>query len=49
MNEISTFLLAEDKCIPEIHLRQSPFKYSACGPFFKDKERVQEYEERVDS
>ena len=38
MNEIvNTFLLAGDKFIPEIHLKQPGFTYSACGPFTKKK------------
>ena len=36
MNEIiNRFLLAEDKFMPEIHLKQSGFTYSACGLFTK--------------
>ena len=42
MNEIViTFLLVGDKFIPEMHLKQSEFTYSACGPFAKNKERIQ--------
>ena len=38
MNEIvNTFLLAGDKLMPEIHLKQPGFTYSACGPFTKNK------------
>ena len=34
MNEIvNKFLLVGDKCIPELHLIQPGFTYSACGPF----------------
>ena len=34
MNEIGDkFLLAGDKCIPDMHLRQSGFTHSTCGPF----------------
>ena len=41
MNEIvNTFLLAEDKFMPEMHLRQPGFTYSACGTFTKNKESV---------
>ena len=37
MNEIvNKFLLAADKCMPEIHLKQPGFTYSACGPFTKN-------------
>ena len=31
------FLLAGDKFLPEMHLRQPGFTYSACGPFKKAK------------
>ena len=41
MNEIvSRFLLAGDKFMREMHLRQRGFTYSACGPFTKTKERI---------
>ena len=40
MNEmVNKFLLAGDKCMPEMHLKQPKFTYSACGPFTKNKER----------
>ena len=29
--------------MPEIHLIQPGFKYSACGPFTKNKERIQKF------
>ena len=39
MNEIvSKLLLGGDKFMPEIYLRQTGFRYSACGPFTKNKE-----------
>ena len=42
MNEIvNKFLLAGDKFMPEMHLKQAGFTYSACGPFTKNKERIQ--------
>ena len=41
MNEIANkFLLTGDKFMPEMHLRQPGFTYSACGPFTKTKERI---------
>ena len=44
MNEIvNNFLLAEDKFMHEMHLRQLGFTYSTCGPFIKNKERIQRY------
>ena len=47
MNEIvNTFLLAGDKFMPEIHLKQLEFTYSACRPFIKNKERIQKSKEK---
>ena len=44
MNEIvNNFLLAGDKFMPEIHLKQPGFTYSACRPFTKNKERIQKF------
>ena len=41
MNEIvNKFLLVGDKFIPEMHLKQPGFTYSACGPFTRNKERI---------
>ena len=39
------FLLAEDEFMPEMHLRQPGFTYSACRPFTKNKERIQKFKE----
>ena len=50
MNKIvNTFLLAGDKFMPEMHLRQPGFTYSACGPFTKNKERIQKFKETGDT
>ena len=50
MNEIvNNFLLAGEKLMTEIHLRQSGFTYSASGPFTKYKERIQKFKETGDS
>ena len=50
MNDIiNKFLLAEDKFMPETHLRQPQFTYSACGTFTKNKERIQKFKETGDS
>ena len=50
MNEIvSKFLLAGDKFMPEIHLRQPGFTYNACGPFTISKERIQKFKVTGDS
>ena len=37
-NIINKFLLAGDKFMTEMHLRQPRFVYSACGPFTRHKE-----------
>ena len=42
-NVINKFLLAGDKFMPEMHLRQPGFVYSACGPFTRHKERIKEF------
>ena len=40
MSEIANkFLLAGDKFIPEMHLRQPGFTYNACGSFTKIKKK----------
>ena len=44
MNEIvNKFLLAGDKFMPEMHLKQSGFTYSACRPFTKSKKRIEKF------
>ena len=44
MNEIiNKFLLVGDKFMPEMHLRQPRFVYSACRPFTRHKERIKEF------
>ena len=43
MNIINKFLLAGDKFMPEMHLKQPDFTYSACGPFTKNKERIKKF------
>ena len=44
MNEIvNTFLLMEDKFMPEMHLKQPGFTYCACGPFRKSEERMEKF------
>ena len=46
---VSKFLLAGDKFMPEMHLKQARFTYSAYGPFTKNKERVQKFKETRDT
>ena len=44
MNEIvNKFLLAGYKFMSQMHLRQPRFTYNACGPFTKNKERIQKF------
>ena len=43
------FLLAGDKFMPEIYLKQPGFTYSACRPITKNKERIQKLKETGDS
>ena len=41
MNKVlNKFLLAGDKLISEMNLREPGFTYSTCGPFTKNKERI---------
>ena len=47
-NIINKFLLAGDKFMPKMHLRQPQFTYSACGPFTKHKQRIQKFKETGD-
>ena len=46
---INKLLLAGGKFVPEIHLRQPGFTYSAYGPFTKNKERIKKFKEIRDS
>ena len=49
MNEIvNKFLLAGDMFMPEMHLKQPRFTYSACGPFTKNKKRIHKLKETGD-
>ena len=48
-NTINKLLLAGDKFMPEIHLRQPQFTYSACGPFTKHKQRIKKFRETGDT
>ena len=46
MNEIANkCLLAGDRFMFEMHLKQPEFTYSACGPFTKNKERMKNFKE----
>ena len=44
MNEImNKFLLVGEKFMPEMHLKEIGFTYSACSPFTKNKERTEKF------
>ena len=43
------FLLAGDKCMAEMHLKQPGFAQSACGPFTKNKKGIQKFKETRDT
>ena len=50
INEIITkFSLECDKFLPEVHIKQLVFTYSACGSFAKNKERIQKLKETGDT
>ena len=48
-NIINKSLLAGDKFMLEMHLRQSRFVYSACGPFTRHKERIKKFKQTGDT
>ena len=44
MNKIiNKFLLTDNKFMPQLHLKQSGFTYSACGPFTKHRDRIKKF------
>ena len=50
MNEtVNKFLLLGDKFMPEMHLKQPGFTYSADGSFTKNKERVKKFMQTGDT
>ena len=50
MNEIiNKFLLVGNKFMPEMHLKQPGFTYSACGSLTKNTERIQKSKETGDT
>ena len=48
-NIINKFLLAGDKFMSEMHLKQPQFTYSACGPFTKHEQRIKKFKETGDT
>ena len=46
MNEmVNKFLLVGDKFMPEMHLKQPGFTYSACGSFTKNKGTIEKFKQ----
>ena len=44
LNEtVNKLLLVGDKFMPQMHLKQHGFTYGACGPFTKNKERIETF------
>ena len=46
---VNKLLLAGEKFMPEMHLKQQEFTYSACGPSTKNKEGIKIFKEKGDS
>ena len=46
---VNKFLLTGDKFMPNMHLKQPGFSYSACGLFTKNIERIQKFKEAGDT
>ena len=46
---VNQFLLVGDKFMPEMHLKQLRFTYSACRPFTKNKERTRNFKQTGDT
>ena len=40
---VNKLLLVGDKFMPEMHLKQSGFTYSASGPFARNKESIEKF------
>ena len=38
-------MLAGDKFMPEMHLRQPRFVYRSCGPFTRHKETIKKFKQ----
>ena len=50
MNEIvKKHLLAGDKFMPEMHLKEPGFTYRACEPFTRNKQRIQKFMQTGDT
>ena len=47
--KVNKFLVAGDKFMSEMHLKQPGFTYSACRPFTKKKQRIQKFMQTGDT
>ena len=47
INSLTTFLLTGDRFMPELHLKQPGFTYSACGSFTKHRKIIQIFRQTV--
>ena len=45
---VNKFLLAAEKFMPQMHLKQPEFTFSACGTFAKKENRIQKFNETGD-
>ena len=43
------YLLAGDKIMPEMYSKQPGFTYIACGPFTRNKQRIQKFMQTGDT
>ena len=46
---MNRFFMVGDKFMPDMHLKQPGFTYSACGPFTKNKRRIQKFMQTGDT
>ena len=46
---VNRFLLAGNKLMPQMHLKQPEITYGACGLLTKNKKRIQKFKETGDS
>ena len=44
---VKKLLLSEDRFMREMHLRKPEFTYSACGPFIKNKGRIEKLKKQA--
>ena len=49
MKQLISFYWLEANLLPEMHLEQPEFTYSACGTFTKNKERIEKFKEAGDT